>query len=351
MADKIKYACIGTGGIGSSKHLGGYAALPDVEIVGVCDLNRDSAERAAAKNGVHSTIYTDFREMLEKEKPDIVSVCTPNNTHKELAVAALEAGCNVHLEKPIAMTLEEADAILDAEAKSGRLVQMGMNNRFTGMTILLKRLVEEGFFGEIYSARCGWERSSGIPGIGKWFTNKALSGGGALVDLGVHFLDLTMDLLGWPEPERVTGHTFSKFGDSRDRLFFLYRNFTTGVYDVEDMAEGVIQMQNGAVLNVKASWASNNQGEYRYVELLGTKGGIRLQNDNLEAYAQYGGAMFRMQPDMMSLQRPAGECAAFVDCVRTGKRPIATAAQGRKILQLMRAIYDSAEQGRELELN
>jgi len=344
---KLKYACIGAGGIARKKHVAGYAKQKDVEIVAICDTYEPSAKKLAADFGV-AGVYTDYQKMLEECKPDIVSVCTPNCTHAEITIACLRAGANVHVEKPIAMNAQEAEAIVAAEAETGKQVMLGLNKRFLGVTQLIHRLMDEGFFGDIYKATCGWERDSGIPGIGRWFTNKALSGGGALIDLGVHYLDLTLDLMGWPEAESVSGNIFTNYGKGAERIRRGYASDPDGVYDVEDSATGFVRMKNGAMLDFTFSWASNIKKEVRHVTILGTKGGLSLVDDKLELYAQYGGSMFTLTPDEATVPLDTDECGYFVSCLQTGKKVSTPATEGLKMMKIIDGLYESAETHREV---
>jgi predicted dehydrogenase len=349
MTRKLKYACVGAGGIARKKHLAGYARLKDVELCALCDMDKAAAERLAADCEA-PRVYTDFYEMLEKETLDIVSICTPNFTHKPMTIAALQAGANVHLEKPIAMNALEAAEIVAAERNSGKQVMQGMNKRFLGQTVLLQRLLEEGFFGEIYRARCGWERNSGIPGIGRWFTDKKLSGGGALIDLGAHYLDLTMELMGWPTATAVLGNTFAKFEKGSERIRRGYRSDPDGVHDVEDMATGLVRMSNGATLDFVFSWASNRDHEVRYVEFFGTRGGCQIHDESFRLFTQLGGSMFTLVPDDATIPLNVDECGYFVDCVRNGKRVGPTADQGVAAMKIIDALYLSAARQKEILL-
>ena len=346
---KLKYCCIGAGGIAKKKHMAGYAKEKDVEIVAVCDTFEPSARALADAFGVEK-VYTDYKKMLEEVKPDLVSVCTPNCTHAAITIDCLRAGANVHVEKPIAMNAIEAQAIVDAEQETGRQVMLGLNKRFLGQTMLIRRLIEEGFFGEIYKATCGWERDSGIPGIGRWFTNKQLSGGGALIDLGVHYLDLTLDLMGWPEAESVSGNTYINFGKGAERIRRGYKSDPDGVYDVEDSATGFVRMKNGATLNFTFSWASNIEHEVRHVELLGTRGGMTLVDDKLKLFSQFGGSMFTLIPDEATVPNDVSECGHFVDCILNGKKVATPASEGQKMMKIIDGLYRSAEEKREVLL-
>jgi predicted dehydrogenase len=340
----IKYCCIGAGGIASKKHLPGYAAEPRCNVAAICDSDLSAARKLASAYSVER-IYSDPIEMLEREKPDIVSVCTPNFTHMELAVAALERGCNVHVEKPVALNYKQARRICDEAEKRGLQVMLGLNKRYMGQTFLLQRLVNEGFFGDIYKASCGWERSSGIPGTGRWFTDKALSGGGALIDLGVHYLDLALSLMGYPKAKSVMGHTYSVFGAGSERIRRGYKSNPDGVYNVEDMANGTVNLENGATLNFVFSWASNIEREVRYVELVGTKGGMRMENDSIRLFTQLGGTMFTLTPDEATMPEGVNECSHFVSSLLAGQPVLTPATQGAELMRIIDGLYLSAETG------
>ncbi len=349
----LRYACIGAGSIGRTKHLAGYAKVPGVEIAAVCDTSLPAAQAAAAPYGAKA--FCDPEEMLQKIQPDFVSICTPNDTHAALAILAMRHGVAVHLEKPAALNRAQAAKILAVQQETGLPVMLGLNNRFTPFYRFVERLKAEDFFGRIYRVRCGWERAGGIPGIGRWFTDKARSGGGALIDLGIHYLDLGMDVLGWPGIRRVSGVTSAHFGSDSDRLFFLYRDSREGVFNVEDMASGLVELDGGASLEFTFSWASNiaSPQAKTYIEILGEKGGISFEgfgpgNDKILLSAKIGGATCTITPDPMSLPAPASEFAHFAACVRNGTAPAASLAQGVEIMGLIDAIYTSAETHREV---
>lgn len=348
---KLKYACIGAGGIARKKHLPGYRKESDrVEIVAVCDAYSSAAEALAQDFGV-PRVYTDYRDLLEMEKPDIISVCTPNCTHAEITIAALEIDCNVHVEKPIAINAEETRRIIEAEKKSKAQVMVGLNKRFLGQSYLIQRLIGEGFFGEIYRARCGWERNSGIPGTGRWFTDKAMSGGGALIDLGVHYLDLALSLMSWPKAVSVGGSIYSKFGPESERIRRGYKSNANGVYDVEDMATGYIRLENGALLDFEFSWASNIEKEVRYVELMGTEGGFLVEDDDFKLFKQFGGTMFTLHPDVKTMPEDVSECDHFVTCIlESGTQVITFAEQALQVMKIIDGLYESAKENREIIL-
>ncbi len=336
MQEKLRYACIGAGGIARKKHMNGYSRLPQIELAAVCDTNRGAAEKLASEFGVKK-VYTDHREMLEKEHLDIVSICTPNHTHRSIAAEALQY-CNVHVEKPMALNSSEAKEIVMAGKRSGKKVQVGLNKRFLSSTILLKRMMKEDFFGNIYRVRCGWERNSGIPGTGRWFTDSSLSGGGALIDLGVHYLDLAMYFMGWPKAEKIAGSVSSNFLKEGTRIRRGYSN-ADGLVDVEDSANGTVLMKEGQTLEYCFSWASNIEKEVRYLELYGTKAGVRMVNDELQIFTQAAGTMFTLTPDPATMPLDENEFINFVDSIQNNSIPEATAEQALKVMELIDRIY------------
>ena len=256
---KLRIGIVGVGSIARVAHICSYNGMEDVEIVAVSDIvpekmNYDQIPATAKK-------YADYREMLEKESLDAVDICTPNDLHSEIAVYALEHGKHVFCEKPDAISFEERKRMSEAQQKSGKVLMVMRNNRHTAGSLYLKKCVEAGEFGEIYAGRCGWIRRRGIPGKGGWFTTKSRSGGGPLIDLGVHMLDLAIYLMGNPKAVAVSGSTYCKFAEADDISDSEHSSFgekkEDGIFDVEDLATGFIRFENGASLQVEFSWASN----------------------------------------------------------------------------------------------
>lgn len=350
MPQKLNYVCIGAGGIARKKHLNTYSRLSSVSVQAICDTNLKAAEALANEFGIKK-IYMDYKEMFLSEKPDIASICTPNFLHADIACEALNMGINIHCEKPLALNHIEAQRIVEAEKKSGKSVLLGMNKRYSGQSILISKLAAEGFFGDIYHARCGWIRNSGIPGIGKWFTEQRFSGGGVLIDLGVHYLDLVFSFMDYPEPSAVTGSVYSVFGGNEGRVRRGYKSEPSGFFNVEDMAVGMIRLKNKGTVDFEFSWASNIEKEIEFVELAGTKGGMCMENGTLKLFRQEGGSCLCMIPDISTVPEDIDESSHFVDCILTGKKPRTTAEQGLNILKLVDGIYESALLGNEIILS
>jgi predicted dehydrogenase len=339
---------IGVIGLGIGRmHIQRYLTHPGAKVVAAADLNQDRVDLNAKEFGL--TGYTDAEEMLAKEKLDIVSVCTPNKFHKDLTIKALQSGAHVLCEKPMAMNSDEAREMLLAAKTSGKRLGINFSYRFSDQSWALKSIVDEGILGEIYYARTIWHRRRGMPGFGGWFGQKALSGGGPLIDLGVHRLDLALWLMGYPKPKWVMGSAYNPIATelaARQGLTF----------DVEDMAAGMIKFENGATLSVEASWAANiKELELMETRLLGTKAGLVQRNKdegyNFEAelYMERAGANYDMKlHPPVAAAKPAQWY--FVDALLNDYPFIATGEQGLIVQELLDAIYTSSLTGEPVQI-
>lgn len=343
--DKVRVGIVGVG-IGSY-HAHSYSKIPGVEIAALCDIDPDRAQRVADRFGVRR-IYTDYEAMLAEEKLDAVSVCTPNALHAPVAIAALEAGCHVLCEKPLSTSAEEGAKIVAAARKARGKFMIGMNNRFRGDTQVLKRYIEAGDLGEIYYARCGWIRRNGIPGMGSWFTRKEMSGGGPLVDIGVHALDVTLYLMGNPKPVEAFGATYARFGPYGKGSGSWGTAVKSGEFTVEDLACGMVRLENGATLVLEASWAQHCAGEKLYSEVYGDKGGATLEP--LRIFTEAHGQPVDLSPAFPNVSGHEAEIAHFVECIVENKQPLATAEQALDVMRILDGIYRSAETGTSVRL-
>ena len=350
MAKKLRYGLIGCG---VYKHLTSYARYPDeVELFGVYDFDMAKA-KAAAKQFNVPHVFTSYEEMLAEERLDVVSVVTPNAQHAPITIAVLRAGKHVHVEKPIALNAAEAQAIVKAKNASGKKVMVALNNRFTEVSQFARRYIGEGHLGEIYHARCGWRRRRGIPGLGGWFTTKSLSGGGPVIDLGVHFFDLTLFFMGYPAPVAVSAATYCKFGPTpaskktRGKGTFAVAD-PKGAMDVEDFAAGFARFDNGASVAFEFSWASNIEKEVNYFELLGAKAGMSMYNGELKIFSEASGELVDILPHVKNTTGwGENETRHFIDCIKKDRAPLAPPEEAVKMMQIIDAIYASAETGRE----
>ncbi len=357
MDKKLKIALIGAGGIATNAHMPSYAMLSNVEIVAVCDSKIEKAKALAEKYKIEH-VFENYEDALELPGLDAVDICTPNYLHSVIAVKALKKGLHVFCEKPDAVSVDEAEKMRAAAEESGKVLMVMRNNRYMNISSFLKEYIDDGKMGEIYAARCGWQRRRGIPGKGGWFTTKSLSGGGPLIDLGVHMIDLTMWLMGNPTPVAVTGCTYNKFADS-DVSDSEHSSFgekdANGTFDVEDLAIGFIRFDNGACMQIEFSWASNIEAEQRFFELRGTKSGATWSSktNKLGIYTEEFGKTVDYLPNIDNVGEfviHEANLHHFVDVVLNGKEPMFVPQQGINMIKILEAIYKSAETGKEVLL-
>ena len=349
--DKIRIGVIGTGSI-SREHLSAYAKNPNVEIYALCDINEETLKRRAAEYGV-TRLYTDCNEMLKLKEIDAVSVCTWNSAHAPCTIAALNAGKHVLCEKPMALNAQQAREMQEAAERNGKLLMIGFVRRFGNDCDILKNFIDADRFGEIYYAKATYLRRNGNPG--GWFGDKSRSGGGPLIDLGVHVIDLTRYLLGNPKPVSVYGATFQKLFDRKNiksaKGYVATRKSDTDVCDVEDLATALIRYDNGAVVSVEASFSLNLKNNIGSIDLFGTKAGAKVDPE-LEMFSEMDGYMTNVQltaPTALSFDGLfAREIDHFVECVRTGQPCRNPAEDGVTLMEILDAIYESARTGHEV---
>ena len=354
MSKKLKYALIGCGGCGENKHLASYEKYPDdIELAAVFDADGARAKEIAERHKVPK-VCSRYEELLADPTIDIVSVATPNAWHAPITIAALRAGKHVHVEKPIAMNAREAQAIVDAKNRAHRKVMVGLNNRFTEIALYAKRYVDEGHLGEIYHARCGWRRRGGCNMFGRWFADKKQSGGGPLIDLGVHFFDLTLFFMGFPAPVAVIGSCYDKIahppGTAKPgKNVMMGGNKARGKFDVEDFAAGFVKLETGASVAFEFSWGSHIERDTTYLELLGSRGGLSMHDGVLKIFTEAAGGLVDIIPQV---QNTSGwgehETRHFIDCVKYDREPIAPPEEAVKMMQIIDAVYASSRSGHEV---
>ena len=352
---KLRIALIGCGGMGRFHIDFFYRHEPRIEFAAACDILPERTQAVVDGSFPGAKQYADYRELLKDPEIDAVDICTPNYLHSEIAIAAFAAGKHVFCEKPDAIDAAKAAAMRDAAAKAGKVLMVMRNNRFTDAAKYLKRFVADGRSGDIYAGRCGWQRRRGIPGKGGWFTTKAQSGGGPLIDLGVHMIDLAVWLMGSPRPVAVSGQTFRKFAEGSDVSDSEHSKFGDavkgGTFDVEDLAMGFIRFENGAVLQIEFSWASNVEKERRFVELLGTKAGFAIDGSQMKIFTEENGELLDVVPP--GVQKDDGHARNlrnFVDVVLDGAEPCYKPQQGVDMIAILEGFYKSARLGREVRL-
>ncbi len=352
MEKKLRVGIIGTGGI-SHSHMAGYRRCADrVEVVAACDIDEAKLTAYCKQYGIPHQ-YTDFNEMMAKEDLDCVSVCTWNAVHKDATIAALRGGADVLCEKPMAMNAAEAEEMKAVSEETGKMLQIGFVRRFGNDADALKDFINNGTFGDIYYAKATYLRRDGCPG--GWFGDKSRSGGGPLIDLGVHVIDLVRYLAGLPKPVSAYGVTYNNLGPNRAKG--KQDGWTVGgdaPYTVEDFTSAMIRFDNGLTVSVEASFNLNIKHDVGNIELFGTNAGCRISPD-VELYTQMAGRFVNVQPAASTALSFNGlfenEIAGFLDAVE-GKAPCrATADDGLQLMKIIDAIYESAETGSSVEIH
>ncbi len=350
----MKIAVIGCGTIANSAHIPSYMNNPEAEIKYFCDIIPEKAQAAVEKYGC-GTAVTDYREVLADPEIEAVSVCTPNYAHAEISIAAMRAGKDVLCEKPAARTYSEALEMLKVQRETGRILNIGVVNRFNDSVNLIKRYIDSGKLGDIFHVYVSFRAHRSIPGLGGAFTTKAIAGGGVLIDWGVHYLDIVMYCCGDPKPLTVTGEAFCKLG--KDMKNYVYKNMWAentknldGTYDVDDSVTGMIRTE-GPVITFNGAWAQNIGESETYIDFMGDKGGIRLQyGSNFKVYLAENGALVEYEPEFKTRDHFQNEIDAFIRCVQKREKLPSHIETVIITAQIMQAIYDSAEQHAEIKL-
>lgn len=350
--EKFKIGVIGVGGICQLIHLPAIKSLSNVEVVALCDIVESKMDIGDTILGYTTAHFTDYNKLLEL-KLDAIHICLPNYLHSIVAVAALNRGINVFCEKPDAVSVDEAQKMKNAAEKSKKCLMVMRNNRHNGASKIAKSYIDEGKAGEIYCGRCGWLRRRGIPGKGGWFTTKEQSGGGPLIDLGVHLIDLSIYLMGNPTPVSVSGCTYNKFANSdiSDSAHSQFGEKTeNGIFDVEDLAMGFVRFNNGACLQIEFSWASNIEKETRFVELRGEKAGFSIEGGVFKMFGEQNGNLVDTVNTSFSEEGHGANIQHFYNVLSGKEKPDYEPIQGLNIIKILQAIYESAKTGKEVRL-
>lgn len=357
----VRIGIIGCGGIANNKHLPSLKALKNCEIVAFCDIILSRAESTAKKFGTpDAKVYEDYKELLKDESIEVVHVCTPNRSHSFITVDALEAGKHVMCEKPMAINSEEAKKMLDAAKRTGKKLTIGYQNRFRNDSLYLKNEAEEGTFGEIYYAKATAIRRRAVPTWGV-FLNEYEQGGGPLIDIGTHALDLTLWTMDNYKPKYCVGTTFHKLNNDKNTAN-AWGDWKPEEFTVEDSAFGFIVMENGATIVLESSWALNSLDvREAQTTVCGTKAGADMM-DGLRINGVKGGRQYVMKPsfsaggvafnDGAAGEEPAvREARQWIEAVIEDKEPITRPEQAYVVTQILEGIYESAKTGKPYYFN
>lgn len=352
---KLKIGIIGCGGIANGKHMPALSKLDMVQMTAFCDIIREKAQNAAEKYGTKDAkVYTDYRELLKDKTIDAVHVCTPNRSHSFITVDALHTGKHVMCEKPMAKTSEDAVKMLEAAKETGKKLTIGYQNRFRPDSQYLHKACEEGQLGEIYFAKAHAIRRRAVPTWGV-FLNEEEQGGGPLIDIGTHALDLTLWMMNNYKPKYVVGNTYHKLSTKKNAAN-AWGPWDPKKFTVEDSAFGFVTMQNGATIILESSWALNSLDvKEAKTTLCGTEGGADMEN-GLRINGEKFGKLYVTNVDMSSggvdffsgtSQKAEDlEAGLWIQSIINDTEPVVKPQEALVVTQILEAIYESSKTGK-----
>lgn len=363
---KIKVGVIGCGGIANQKHFPAFVNNNDLaELVAFCDIIPERAQKAADEYGIsEAKVYTDYHSLLENKEVEVVHICTPNVSHCEIACAAFEAGKHVYCEKPMAATTEDAEKMVNAWKKSGLQFTVGYQNRFRPEVQNLHAACAAGDLGDIYYAQAWAVRRRAVPTWGV-FPDKSKQGGGPLIDIGTHALDITLWCMNNYDVDSVTGSVFYKLGNLEEATEGnLFGPWDPETYEVEDSAFGFIKMKNGATINLFSSWALNYlDSREASTTLCGTKEGAEIHSGMSYNVNELIYNTARNGQLMEQKLTPKGQVAYFgggageegtidnrqwLEAIKYGTSPLVRPEEALTVTRILDSIYKAAERNREI---
>jgi predicted dehydrogenase len=331
---KIKIGVIGLGSIAQLVHLPNLIKLDNAEIVAVAEIKKNRLNTIADKFGINQR-FSDYREMLTNTELDAVIIATPTNSHKDIAIDCLNADKDVLVEKPLARTFAEAKAVVDVARKNKRKLMVGMNLRYRPDTMLLRSIVSSGEIGEPFYAKCGWVRRQSSEE--KWFTKKEEAGGGVIIDLGIHLLDLALWLMNYPEINSVSCKTFQH-----------------NTKNVEDTAISFIKFKNNSLINLEVSWSMPTDKDHFFLSVFGTKGSFTLSP--LHVYKRINDEILDLTPaqvdntTMLFKKSYINELKSFVGAVKGLNPVLSSGDEALERMKIIEAMYLSAHKDQEVKL-
>jgi len=356
----VKIGIVGCGGIANGKHMPSLKKLPDVEMAAFCDIIPERAEKAAADYGAEGAkTFTDYRKLLELKDIEVVHVLTPNVSHAEISIAALEAGKHVMCEKPMAKTAADARRMLEAHKKAGKLLSIGYNGRSEASQMYARKLVEDGVLGDIYYTRAVCLRRRGVPCWGV-FLNKEAQGGGPIIDIATHSVDRVMWLTGNYDVKAVTASTFLNLGKTPNAANAPgWGTWKPEDFEVEDSAFAFVQFYNGMVMNIECSWMINlPEDQFGTIALCGTKAGIDFHG-GLRLNGEADGILYLNNIQVEDHQRPRifgkkmtgteYDAWQWIEAVKGNGTPLVLPEEALVVSEILEAIYTSAKTGKTVE--
>jgi predicted dehydrogenase len=354
--EPLRVGVVGLGYAGE-QHLKNFVRMPNVEAVALAGLEEERLQELGGRYGVPN-LYKSWEDLVARDDLDVVSIGAPNHLHAPIAISALEGDKHVLCEKPLARTGTEAERIVRAAREADRAVHIAFTQRERGDVQALKRHVDEGNLGRIYHAKATWMRRNGIPSMGGWFTSKEMAGGGPLIDLGVHMIDMALYLMGEPQVESVSCATYAELGP-RGRGgrgdFGLMQGDRP--YEVEDLATAFIRLSGGATLNLETGWAAYRESSDDFgVTLYGTDGGadMKVRNygtrDTVRIYTDVAGVPAVVTPEIEPREGHLAVVRRFVETIRGGDWEGQFGEDGLDRARIIDACYASALENREVSL-
>ncbi len=356
MEKKMKAGIIGCGGIANGKHMPAVSKLGDVELIAFCDIVKEKAEAAAKQYGTpDAKVYTDYKELIADPEIDAVHVCTPNRSHSFITVDALHAGKHVICEKPMAINSVEAKKMVDAAKETGKVLTIGYQSRQRNDSLFMKKEAEAGTFGEIYYANAIAIRRRAVPTWGV-FLDEYEQGGGPLIDIGTHALDLTLWMMNNYKPKYCVGTTYHKLNKDTDTAN-AWGDWDPDKFTVEDSAFGFVVMENGATIMLRSSWALNTLDVREAVtSICGTKAGGDMFGGGVTINGVRNGRQYRTDVDMKAgnvayFDGNAGdksedrEARLFYNAIKFGTKPSVAPEEAYCVTRILEGIYTSAKTG------
>lgn len=351
----LNVGIIGCGGIANGKHLPSLQKISEVNIVAFCDIEIEKAQVAAEQYGTNDAkVYENYKLLLENDDIDVIHVCTPNSSHKALTVASLDAGKHVMCEKPMAKTTEEAKEMIEAAKRNGKKLTIGYQNRFRPDSQYLRKATQRGDLGDIYYGKAQAIRRRAVPTWGV-FLDEEKQGGGPLIDIGTHALDLTLWMMNNYEPESVMGSTFHKLG-KKENAANAWGPWDPKKFTVEDSAFGFIKMKNGSTIILESSWALNSlEVDEAKCALSGTEGGADMK-DGLRIHGEEFGSLYTTNVELENkgvdfyegetVDEAEVEARSWIDSIVNDTEPVVKPEEAMVITQILEALYQSAKTGK-----
>ncbi len=361
-AGRLRAGVIGLGWAGQ-QHMAAYAEAADVDLVALAGMETDALQSLGTAYGIaEEHRHKNWHALVDHCQLDLLSIAAPTTLHAPIAVAALDAGLHVLSEKPMAENADTARLMVEAAEHNDRVLDVSFNHRRRGHVQVLKRMIDDGLLGPIYYAKTGWLRREGIPGLGSWFTQRATSGGGPLMDLGVHMLDIALYLLDEPQVRSVTAATYAEFGPrgkgSSPSPFMRKTGVQPGAFDVEDLSTAFLRLQGGGTLLLESSWAQWIPKDHCYVTLYGSDGGASIDwgapddpDRSLSVWTEKAGVPATLHPNIPPDGLHAESVVDFISKVRSGDYTNHRGKQALARAVVIDACYASAEKGTEVTLD